>query len=396
MNVNRIQLLLSQDRFEMAEREIRQDMANNLHNPLARVFLGLALIGQDREEEALAETEAAIGLDPEFPFAHNLRGRILFQLGELKKAETSLKEAIRLDPSDADHFVHLAFVYFNRGKWEDSLQAVEQGLALNSEHVEGLNLRARLLVKLGRAPEASQTFEASMNKDPENSFTHLSMGWALLEEGKHKQALDHFREAVRLDPTNEGAKAGLVEGLKARYWFYRIYLRFAFFMGNLNERLRWVLLIGFVLIVQVLPVLAPYYLGFVFFSWFSGILFNSLIRLNPYGRYALTEDQIRYSNIFSGLLVGGIASLIGWSLTGIDILEMLGFVLLLMLFPITGTSNQTYKSERKKSLIYTWVLAGLGGIVLGMEWMGAPYTGEVFFAFVIASVAYTWWVQTLK
>ncbi|MEM7367280.1 MAG: tetratricopeptide repeat protein [Bacteroidota bacterium] len=398
MNLNRIQLLLSQERYEMAEQEIRQDMGNHLHHPLARVFLGIALMGQDRKEEALAEAEAAIGLDPDFPFAHNLRGRIMFQLGNHKEAEKSLQEAIRLDPSDADHFVHLAYVHFNKTKWEEALQTVEQGLSLNPEHVGGLNLRARLLVKLGRSPEASQSFEASMNKDPENSYTHLSMGWALLEEGDHKQALEHFREAVRLDPDNESARGGLVEGLKARYWFYRQYLRFAFFMEGLNEKLRWALVIGLIVIANVLPALAPYYLGFVFFSWFSGILFNSLIRLNPYGRYALREDQILYSNVFSGLLLGGLTSLAVGSFAGIPFLGSLGYVLLLMLFPVTGTGNQIYPAARKKSLIYTWSMAGLGGIFLSMKAIMPEHeaTGNVFLVFLLGAVAYTWWVQTLR
>lgn len=382
----------------MAEREIRQDMGNYLHHPLVRVFLGIALMGQDKMEEALTEAETAIGLDPDFPFAHNLRGRLQFQLGNHKEAEKSLKEAIRLDPSDADHFVHLAYVYFNKTKWEDSIQTVEQGLALNPEHVGGLNLRARLLVKLGRTPEASQSFEASMNKDPENSYTHLSMGWAQLEEGDHKRALEHFREAVRLDPNNEAARAGLVEGLKARYWFYRQYLKFAFFMEGLNSKLRWALVIGLIVIANVLPALAPYYLGFVFFSWFSGILFNSLIRLNPYGRYALTEDQILYSNVFSALLIGGLGSLAVGSLAGIPLLGSVGYVLLLMLFPVTGTGNQMYPSARKKSLIYTWALAGLGGIFLLMEAFvpSLEATGNVFLVFLFGAVAYTWWVQTLR
>lgn len=398
MNINRIQLLLSQERFALAEQEIRQDMGTLAHHPLARVLLGIALMGQERKGEALEEAEAAIGLDPTFPFAHNLKGRILFQLGKMKEAEQSLQEAIRLNPADPDHFVHLAYVYFQKGNWEEALKAVEHGLGLNPEHVGGLNLRARLLIKLGRSPEASQSFEASMNKDPENSYTHLSMGWALLEEGDHKKALDHFREAVRLDPENESAKGGLVEGLKARYWFYRLYLRFAFFMENLNGKLRWGLIIGLIVIANVLPALAPYYLGLVFFSWFSGILFNSLIRLNPYGRYALTDDQIQYSNIFSALLVSGLISLGIGAFFTLDILTSLGSVLLLMLFPVTGTSQQIYPAARKKSLIYTWAMAILGGIflVIASLYPQELFTEYVFLGFVFVSVAYTWWVQTLR
>ncbi|MDB5311521.1 MAG: tetratricopeptide repeat protein [Gemmataceae bacterium] len=46
-------------------------------------------------------------------------------------------------------------------------------------------------------------------------------GWALLHARQPAEALTHFREALRLDPTNEWARDGLIEALKARYWVYR-------------------------------------------------------------------------------------------------------------------------------------------------------------------------------
>ena len=353
-------------------------------------------MGQGRKEEALVSVQQAIGLAPDFPFPHNLHGRVMYSMGNMKEAEASFREAIRLDPDDADHYHQLAYVYFSRSRYEESLELVEQGLALAPEEVDGINLRGRLLIKLGREPEAQDAFEASINKNPENSYTHLNMGWAKLEAGSHKESLDHFREAVRLDPGNDAARAGLVEGLKARYWFYRMYLKFAFFMDSLNQKYRWALLIGLILVANTIPGIAPIYLGLVFFSWFSSILFNTLIRLNPYGRYALDEDQIFYSNIFAALLGGGIAALLGGKFGEIGLLENLGLVLLVLLFPLTGTSNQKYPAARKKSMIYALVLAGVGALFLALEGLGIAAASTVFLVFLFGGVAYTWWVQTLQ
>ncbi|MEM7655523.1 MAG: tetratricopeptide repeat protein [Bacteroidota bacterium] len=397
MNINRIQLLISQRRWQLAEEELRRELVNEPMNPIGHAFLGIIMLGQDRTDEALTAVEHSIGLAPDMAFPHNLRGRVLYEMGEMKQADESFLTAIELDPADADHYIHRAYVLFSRSRYEEALTSVEEGLALDPEQVDGINLRGRLLIKMGREPEASEVFESSMSKDPENSFTHVNMGWAKLEAGEHKAALEHFREALRLNPENEPARAGLVEGLKARYWFYQLYLKFAYFMDGLNQKYRWALIIGLIVIARLIPALAPVYLALVFFSWFSSILFNSLIRLNPYGRYALNEDQIKFSNIFSGVLLGGVGSFVAGKLLEVGLLENLGLVLLILLFPITGTFNQKYPKDRKKSMIYTWVLVGLGSVFLLLEALQlTEISSGVFLVYVLGSVAYTWWVQTLK
>ena len=40
--------------------------------------------------------------------------------------------------------------------------------------------------------------------------------WALIEQGEHEQAMEHFREALRLNPQLDWARQGIVEAMKAR------------------------------------------------------------------------------------------------------------------------------------------------------------------------------------
>ncbi|MDX2246213.1 MAG: tetratricopeptide repeat protein [Bacteroidia bacterium] len=393
MNLSRIELLIGQRRYDMAEKEIRQQMGDFPDNPLVRSYLGISLLGQGRVEDAKKEVEHAIGLAPDFSFAHGLLSRIYYQEGKTKEALASVEEAIRIDPSDANQFVHLAYIQFSRNKWDEALAAAEQGLSLDPEHVDGINIRARILVKLGRSPEASAAFDASMNKNPENAYTHINRGWALLEEGRYDEALKHFKEGVRLDPDNEVARSGLVEGLKAKYWIYRAYLKFAFWMENMNSGLRWAMMIGFILVANSLPMIMPFYLALIFFSWFSSILFNILLRFNSYGKYALSEEQIRYSNIFASLLGVGVVGLITGLAANIPLAENIGIVCLGLLFPVTGTFSKSRKSSRQKSLwmTYGFVLTGLAFILtsfLGMEIASVFFAvfayGIMLYTFVIA------------
>jgi len=63
------------------------------------------------------------------------------------------------------------------------------------------------LVKLGRREAAAATIGAALAKDPQNAHTHANQGWALLHHGDHARRLEHFREALRLDPELDWARA---------------------------------------------------------------------------------------------------------------------------------------------------------------------------------------------
>lgn len=397
MNPERIQVLLNQGRFEQAEEEIRQNMGQNIENPFAHLLLGYALMGQGKNLETLETAQTAIVLAPDFSPAHALLSEAHYRNGDIKDAKAAVKEAIRLDPDEADHFTQLSSILFYQKRWEEALQAVENALELEPESVSALNIRSRILVKLGRKPEASESFEAAMREDPENTYTHINRGWALLEEARYKEALDHFKEGIRLDPGNEDARSGLVEGLKAKYSIYRGYLKFAFWMNRLGEKMQWAFIIGLIVIVNIIPSLLPFYLAFIFFNWFSGILFNTLLRFNAYGKYALSEREIKYSNIFMGLLIGGITSIIVSLSLGLSFFNVLGLLLLGMLFPVTGTYNQQFEKSQKKSLIYTYIMVGIASAVLITGFMGMmSLSSNLFTAFVLGAVGYTWWVNTLK
>ncbi len=52
----------------------------------------------------------------------------------------------------------------------------------------------------------TQTLGSALANDPENALTHANQGWALLHRGDHERALEHFREALRIDPELEWAR----------------------------------------------------------------------------------------------------------------------------------------------------------------------------------------------
>ena len=94
------------------------------------------------------------------------------------------------------------------------------------------------------------------------------------------EALDAYREALRLDPTNEMARWGLVETLKARNPLYAWLLRSMLFLGQLGGRSSVLLYIGFFAIQRVgrelvrrdpslLPIFLPLVGAYLLFVWLT-------------------------------------------------------------------------------------------------------------------------------
>lgn len=376
-------LLFQQSRHELAENELRQALAADPHDAWAHALLGLCLAEREKFDEAATEARQAIHLAPDLPFAHYAHARVLYDRNRHAEALTAIREAIRLDATDADYFALLASIHFDDKRWPDALQAAEQGLQLDPEHVGCTNLRAMAMVKLGRKAEAGATIDAALAKNPDNAVTHANQGWTLLERGDPKKALEHFREALRLDPTNDWARHGIVEALKARNIIYAVMLKYFLWMSKLSSQTQWAIILGGYFGNRLLggmarsnPELAPWvlplrvlYLTFVVLTWTAYPMFNLMLRLNRFGRLALTPEQTVESNWVGASFFLALISLGGCVAFGFDSPWVVSLAVFgLMLMPLSGLFRCSAGWPRKTMIAAVAVLALIGLGAIGLIW----------------------------
>lgn len=325
-HIQRAQILFQQHRPDQAEESLRRALGEEPHSAYAHSLLALALAAQKKYAEAEAEAGQAIGLAPDYDFAHYARASVLEDRNKLAEAEAAIRQAVALDPSDADYHAMLAGILLQREDKEGALAAAEEALRFDPEHIGANNLRAMALTQLGRREEAGLSIEGTLVQNPDNALTHANRAWTLLHQGKHKEALPHFREALRLDPTNEWARAGCVEALKAGNPLYALMLRYFLWTSRLSSNARWGLLIGLWFGNRVLhgmakthPEWAPWimpitalYLTFVLTTWLAHPLFNLVLRLSSYGRHLLSDDQRRQAHAVGVALAMALCWLIWW------------------------------------------------------------------------------------
>jgi Tfp pilus assembly protein PilF len=327
----------------------RQALASDPENAQAHALLALGLTHLEQPRDAVEAARRAVALDPDLAFAQYVLGLALLDHDDVSGAERAAREALRLDP-DADSYALLAQVLVRRRHWQDALDAATRGLEIDPEHAGCANLRALALGQLGRAGEAEAALDETLALDPDNAHSHANRGWQLLRESNHEQALESFREALRLDPTSDWARSGIKEALKARKGLYRVFLRYTLWMGTLTGRARWFVIIGLFGLARIAratmrqnpewtPVIGPLlglYVLFVLATWISEPLSNLLLRLDPFGRLALTHDEVMASNLIGGSLLLTLVAVLLYAITGTDAWLIVALSSALLLIPIGG------------------------------------------------------------
>jgi Tfp pilus assembly protein PilF len=375
--IDKALLLLQRSRYDLAEQELRRVLAEDPEDAQAHALLAYSLAEQDKLQEAEDSARQAVQLAPDDPYCHYYMGVVKVQRDDLAGARRAVEEAIRLDPENSDYQGLRALIYLGAQRWQEALDAANEGLRHDPTHQNCLNHRAMALVKLNRSEEAQQTIGRALQENPENGQTHANLGWAYLHKGQHQKALEHFSEALRLDPNFDYARQGLVEALKARYLLYRWLLQFFLWMSTLPPRVRGGLIIGAYFLNKVLqaiarqnPEVAPFvvpivgfYVIFVILTWIVEPMFNLLLQCNKYGRYALSKQQRWSSSIFGVLLLGGILAGIGGAVTLYIPLFLLALHLGLLLIPATRVLGDDGKVHRRSlTLVAGMALCGIGAV----------------------------------
>jgi tetratricopeptide (TPR) repeat protein len=410
-------MLFSQGRLDLAEDQFRLALAEEPDFGVGHAYLAICLLERDQNAEALREADEAIKLEPQVPFIHYARGLAQLAADRPRDAEISAREAILLDPENASWYSLLARAEFVRRRWTQSLEAAEQGLSFDPEHSVCLNVRSMALTQLGRKQEAAETLGSALENDPEDPFTHANQGWVYLHQGDHAKALEHFREALRLEPGNEWARAGIIESLKARHWLYRQMLAFFLWLGRQSAWAQWGVILGLVFGRRILaevakshPEIAPYLMplqigliGFFLLTWIANPLFNFLLQFNRFGRLVLTRHERLEANVIGLTFFAAFFAMIVALATGAETAYIVMIFCALMIPSLKVAFMRDIGPMRRLTIAYAAGVFLLGLPLMGAVLIGPPFTTmlsketilSLWDYFVLAAVVATWFPAIL-
>ena len=115
-HLDRANILLDLDKYDLAETALRQEIAENPDSDIAHGSLARCLINQRKLDSVTLETlEYALSLNAENDWLHYLFAVYWHMKGEFKQAQQAIGIAIELDPNCALYFDTLARSLFDRG-----------------------------------------------------------------------------------------------------------------------------------------------------------------------------------------------------------------------------------------------------------------------------------------
>lgn len=197
---------LKQEAEKVKKRREASAEVQNLFNA------GLELAAQNKHEEAIAEFQKALALDPE---QSNIMGNMAESYSKLDKNKEALEayqKAIAINPTDAALYTNMGVVLSKLGKNAESQQAFEKAASLNpgSSAQNFYNIGATL-VNNGNTTEAAESFKKAIAADPNFAEAYYQLGMCL--SGK----VETMPEAIKSLETyiKIGQKADQVETAKA-------------------------------------------------------------------------------------------------------------------------------------------------------------------------------------
>ena len=402
-HAERGRLLIERGRYQHAEKELRQALAENPEDPLACALLGIALLGQEKHLAAERMARDAVRLAPDFDFPLYVLSGVLNATGKRREALDVIDRAIEIDPEDANFWERRAQILIGDDEWEEALLAADSALEIDPESVDAANLRSLCLQQLGRAKEAEATAAGALQKDPDDAFAHANRGWSYLQQGNHRAAETHLREALRLEPDMEWARQGVVTSLKSRNIVYRGMLKYFFWMSRLSSGAQWAVIIGVIVgrralnkISEMSPelrtpaiVLGVLLFVFVLLTWVADSVANAVLLLHPFGRLALSRSERFFAWATAAVMLAALGLLIPFGLTG-DLtwgLAAAGFGAAMIL--VGGVANAS-ESRRTRIGVIAALIGALGAAALVGTLTGSEHAGAFGAYYVFGVVAFTW------
>jgi tetratricopeptide (TPR) repeat protein len=228
-DVRRLIVLVDGRRPDLAEREVRAALRQHPGQAALHGLLALALVKQQRDQQALDAAREALRLDPYHPWANQAWAAVHALLPRYQRKRgsiTAVRQAVQRSPGEPALHAYLALAILTRALarrrarrlCHEALEAAESGLALDPLHLDCHLVAAQALVALGRTGEARQAALRALEVAPEQSAPHAVLGIVEVAARNAGQGHRLLREALRIDPNNRFAEEKLGVASENQRW----------------------------------------------------------------------------------------------------------------------------------------------------------------------------------
>lgn len=177
------------------------EIADLYVNPQSLVQSGIEFANQGKLEQAVAESEKALRVDPQFFKAHM---NLISQYGRLhdfKKAEEHYRAAVRIDPKNPGSYYNYGLLLMQQAKYSGAEEEFRKVLDIDQVNADALTATGFLLERKGKQQEAIAAYQRAIGSKPEHRQAHFNLGRILVNQGNYQEGIEHLSKT--LTPVDE-------------------------------------------------------------------------------------------------------------------------------------------------------------------------------------------------
>jgi len=173
-------------------------------------------IDKSNFEAAIAPLQKVIAEQPDFAYAHFQLAYVYTALKKTDEARAEYERTIAIDPKMGEAYLNLGLLYMSLGPpAEDRVVAsLRKAVDLMPGQKQPLRTLAVAQERSGDAAGAEESFQALLRLDPDDLDANTFLGGELMKKNKPQEAETRFRHALEHHPGFPPALLGLARSLE--------------------------------------------------------------------------------------------------------------------------------------------------------------------------------------
>jgi len=208
--VNMARQLRTSGKIREAEQAYQRALSIK-REPSTLQLLGVLYYHNNQLKEAELAWKEALQLEPSNAETRSNYAILLGRTNRLNEAVSILKGLVLDDPHNLGHHKTLAGMYAQNRQLKDALQVLTNALNLHSGDADLYFNQGNIYKDLNNMQQAKQSYKMALQLDPDHFSAHMNLGVIFHLEGNYAEARFHYESAAKLDPDNDTLKQNLAK-----------------------------------------------------------------------------------------------------------------------------------------------------------------------------------------
>jgi tetratricopeptide (TPR) repeat protein len=173
----------------------REKVAASPDCAITRYNYAVALLAQNRFEEAEKELLEAVSCSPSLAEAFVLLGGIRMHFNDINGCLEYNKRATQARPRFAEGYGNIGFAHLQLGNVDEAITALEKAVSFNPKFLQAYTNLGNAYLMKGMVDKSIETNYKVLEMEPAFAVAHNNLTIAFLEKGDKVKAAEHCRQA---------------------------------------------------------------------------------------------------------------------------------------------------------------------------------------------------------